>query len=53
VWLGDGNPELNPDDWAHVQSETRANEGNLEIGGGPDGADSFTIDEASITFLIS
>ncbi len=53
VWLGEGNPELNPDDWAHVQSETRAKTGNLGIGSGPDDVDSFTIDDATISFQIS
>jgi isoleucyl-tRNA synthetase len=50
VWLGEGNPELADADWAHVQSETRAKSGNLEIGGGPDDADSFSIDDATISF---
>ena len=53
VWLGEGNPELADDDWAHVQSETRAKSGNLEIGDGPDDVDSFTIDDATISFQIS
>ena len=50
VWLGEGNPELADDDWVHVQSETRAKSGNLEIGSGPDDVDSFTIDDATISF---
>jgi hypothetical protein len=44
--------KLNPDDWAHVQSETKAKTGNLEIGGGPDGADSFSIDGSLISFIV-
>jgi len=52
VWLGEGNPELFDADWAHVQSETRANAGNLELGSGPDDVDSFTIDDATISFQI-
>ncbi len=37
VWLGDGNPALNHEDWAHIQSETRADEATLHQIGGADG----------------
>tara|TARA_A100001037_G_scaffold306172_1_gene349682 strand:- start:39 stop:3221 length:3183 start_codon:yes stop_codon:yes gene_type:complete len=53
VWLGEGNPELNPDDWKHLQSETRAEAATLNQGDGPEDADSFTIDNSVITFQIS
>jgi isoleucyl-tRNA synthetase len=52
VWLGEGNPELNPDDWAHVQSETRAEVATLNQGDGPEDADSFTIDDAKVTLTL-
>ena len=53
VWLGEGNPELNPDDWAHVQTETRADVANINKGDGLEDAGSFTIDGNSISFQIS
>ena len=53
VWLGEGNPEMNPDDWAHVQSETRADAAALNQGNGPEDADSFSIDASVIIFQVS
>jgi isoleucyl-tRNA synthetase len=50
VWLGDGSPELGDKDWEHVQTETRTDVGVLLSGKGPEEADSFTVDEASIHF---
>ena len=50
VWLGDGSPELGDEDWEHVQTETRTDVGVLLSGNGPEEADSFTVDEASIHF---
>ena len=50
VWLGDGSPDLDDDDWEHVQAETRTDVGVLLSGGGPEEADSFTVDEATIHF---
>jgi isoleucyl-tRNA synthetase len=52
VWLGDANPDLSDDDWAHVQSETRADSAVMMNGEGPEGSDSFTVDDASIHFAI-
>jgi isoleucyl-tRNA synthetase len=52
VWLGEGNPELAEYDWEHVQSETRADVAALNQGEGPADADSFTIDDATIHFVV-
>jgi len=53
VWLGEGNPELAGNDWAHVQSETRASIATLNQGDGPDDADSFQIEGTSIHYSIT
>ena len=52
VWLGEGNPELLDADWAHIQTETRANQAELNQGEGPNDADSFTIEDATVQFKL-
>jgi isoleucyl-tRNA synthetase len=52
VWLGEGNPELADDDWAHVQSETRTSAATLTNDDGPEDSDSFIIDGSLITFAV-
>ena len=52
VWLGDGSPDLDDDDWEHVQTETRTDVGVLLSGNGPEEADSFTVDEATVHFSL-
>ena len=51
VWV-DGI-ELSDDDWNHVQRETRAGEASLNSGKPDPGTDSFEVDGASVSFLIS
>lgn len=52
VWLGDGNPDLNDGDWAHVQAETRADSAVMMNGEGPEDSESFSVDDAPIHFGI-
>jgi hypothetical protein len=50
VWLGEGNPDLAGDDWAHVQAETRASTATLNQGNGPDDVSSFDVDSNTVSF---
>jgi len=50
VWIEGG--DLADEDWAHVQSETRAGSASLNDGLAPSEADSFEVDGVTVTFNV-
>ena len=50
VWIE--GAELAADDWAHVQTETRATTASLNMGATPSEADSFEVDGTRVVFTV-
>ncbi len=53
VWLSEGCPKINEEDWEYIKFETRTDDSEISNGTGPSYSDSFELEDSKIYFKVN